>query len=135
MKYVIRDYPLESIHPHAFKASEAVRCAGDQNKYWEMHDLLFANQRQLSPTDLPKHAATLKLDAEKFQQCLDTGRHADAVKKDLADGQTATVRGTPTFFLGVEEGSKLKVIRVIRGAGVASGFKTNIEAALAAAPK
>ena len=133
MKYVIRDYPLESIHPFAFKASEAVRCAGDQNKYWDMHDILFNNQRQLAPADLSKHAATLKLDTEKFQQCLDSGRHADAVKKDIADGQTATVKGTPTFFLGVEDGSKLKVIRVIRGAGVVSGFKTNIEAALAAA--
>jgi protein-disulfide isomerase len=133
VKYVIRDYPLESIHPFAFKASEAVRCAGDQNKYWEMHDLLFNNQRQLAPADLSKHAAALKMDTEKFQQCLDSSRHADAVKKDLADGQTATVKGTPTFFLGVEEGSKLKVIRVIRGAGVVSGFKSNIDAALAAA--
>lgn len=130
MKYVVRDYPLESIHPQAFKAAEAVRCAGDQNKYWEMHTRLFTNQRELGPADLPKHATALKLDTATFQQCLDSGRHAEAVRKDIADGQRATVKGTPTFFVGVEEGSKLKVIRVIRGAGHISGFKSNIDAVL-----
>jgi len=127
---VVRDYPLESIHPHAFKAAEAARCAGDQGKYWEMHDRLFANQRELTPSDLPKHATALKLDTATFQQCLDSGRHTAAVRKDVTDGQTATVKGTPTFFLGVEEGSKLKVIRVVRGAQHITGFKANIDGAL-----
>ncbi len=54
LRYVIREFPLESIHPQAFKAAEAALCAGDQGKYWEMHDRLFANQRALAPDQLPR---------------------------------------------------------------------------------
>jgi protein-disulfide isomerase len=56
VKYVLRDFPLEPIHPLAFKAAEAARCASDQGKYWEMHDRLFSNQQALGPKDLPRHA-------------------------------------------------------------------------------
>jgi len=56
VKYVLRDLPLEAIHPLAMKAAEATHCAGDQGKYWEMHNRLFTNQRELSRPDLTKHA-------------------------------------------------------------------------------
>lgn len=136
LRYVVRDFPLESIHPHATKAAEASHCAGDQGKYWEMHDLLFANQRALGASDLPGHARTLGLDAKKFQDCLDGGAHAARVRRDLADGQKAGVRGTPTFFLGVIEGNgKVRVVQVLRGAQPATAFKTAIDAALSQAPK
>ena len=128
----MRDFPLEAIHPHAFKAAEAVHCAGDQGKYWEMHLLLFANQGALGPEELPKHAARLALDAAKFSQCLEKGVHADAVRRDLAEGAKAGVRGTPTFFLGVVEAdNRVRVTRVIRGARPIDAFKTAIDAALA----
>ena len=130
----MRDFPLEAIHPQAFKAAEAAHCAGDQGKYWEMHVLLFAQQRALGAADLTRHAATLGLDGAKFQTCLDKGTHADAVRRDLAEGAKAGVRGTPTFFLGViENGTKVRVTRVIRGAQPAEAFKQAIDAALAPA--
>jgi protein-disulfide isomerase len=132
LRYIVRDFPLEAIHPQAFKASEGVHCAGDQGKYWEMHDLLFANQQALGAADLPKHAGTLGLDLGKFQDCLDRGTHAALVRRDLAEGQKAGVRGTPTFFLGViEDDSRMRVVRVITGSQPLAEFKAAIDAALA----
>jgi protein-disulfide isomerase len=132
LRYAIRDFPLRTIHPQAFKAAEAAHCAGDQGKYWEMHALLFANQQALSPADLPKHAGTLGLDLGQFQDCLDKGTHAARVQRDLAEGQKAGVRGTPTFFLGViQDDSKIRVVEVITGAEPLAAFKTAIDAALA----
>jgi predicted DsbA family dithiol-disulfide isomerase len=95
-----------------------------------MHDRLFANQRELTPSDLPKHAMALKLDANVFRQCLDSGRHTTGIRQDFGEGQRAGIKGTPTFFLGVEEGSKLRVVKVIRGAVPISAFKGSIEGAL-----
>jgi len=133
LRYVVRDFPLEAIHPEAFKAAEAAHCGGDQGKYWEMHERLFANQRALAPGDLPGHAGSVGLDVAKFQQCLESGKHAARVRQNLADGQKAGVRGTPTFFLGVAEGGtgKVDVLRVIRGAQQFAAFKSAVDAALA----
>lgn len=134
VKYVFRNFPIESIHPQAFKAHEAANCAGEQGKYWEMHDRLFANQKMLGLKDLPTHAQSLELDLPRFQQCLESGRHAAKIRSDLADGQKAGVQGTPTFFLAVTEpnDTNLKALRVIRGAQPYAGFKQAIDSLLAA---
>ena len=101
-----------------------------------MHDRLFANQKALGPADLPGHAQALGLDPAQFRECLDSGRKAAKVHKDLAEGQRAGVRGTPTFFLGVvdDKGAGVKVLQVIRGAQPFASFKATIDAALAAKP-
>ena len=132
VKYVVRDFPIESIHPHAFKAAEATHCAGEQGKYWEIHDRLFADQKALALKDLPPHAQTLGLDVPKFQQCLESGRHAAKVRKDLADGQKAGVTGTPSFFLGLTEpnDSQVKVQKSLKGAQPYAAFKEAIDSLL-----
>jgi protein-disulfide isomerase len=132
VKYVVRDFPLESIHRNAFKAAEAARCAGEQGKYWEMHARLFANQQTLGPKDLPQHAQALGLDTPKFQGCLDSGNYATAIRKDLAEGQKAGVTGTPGFFLGVTDPNdqKVKVSRVLKGAQPYAAFKDAIDSLL-----
>jgi protein-disulfide isomerase len=129
VRYVQRDFPIESIHKDAFKAAEAARCAGDQGKYWEMHDRLFANQQALGLKDLPQHAEALGLDASRFQQCVESGKYASAVRKDLADGQAAGVTGTPTFFLGLSDpnSSTVKVLRTLIGAQSYGTFKEAID--------
>ncbi len=136
LRYVAREFPLEALHPQAFKAAEAALCAGEEGKYWEMHDRLFGNQRALGPSELPAHAQALGLDEVRFRQCLDSGRKADKVRRDLAEGQRAGIRGTPTFFLGItdEKGSSVKVLRVIHGAQPFVNFKAAIDSALAAKP-
>jgi protein-disulfide isomerase len=130
---VVRDYPLESIHPQAFKAAEAAHCANEQGKYWEMHDRLFANQKALGIKDLPQHAQALGLDEAKFQQCLDSGKYAARIRKDLTDGQRAGITGTPGFFLGVTDpnGTEIKAVRVIKGAQPFAAFQAAIDSLLA----
>ena len=132
IRYVFRDFPIERIHPHAFKASEAANCAGEQGKYWEMHDRLFANRKALGSDQLPGYAEAIGLDMSRFRECLDSGRQAEEIRQDLADGQKAGVRGTPTFFLGVanEDGSTIKATRRIRGAVTFGEFKKAIDSML-----
>jgi protein-disulfide isomerase len=132
VKYLFFDFPLESIHKNALKAAEASRCAGEQGKYWEMHDQLFANYTALETVDLFRHATTLRLDPLKFQECMDSGRYVNEIRKDILEGQKATVRGTPTFCIGVSEGedTKIKVLKVIRGAKPYIEFKQAFDSLL-----
>ena len=129
VKYVFRNFPIESIHPLAFKAAEAAHCAGEQEKYWEMHDRLFSNQKALGLKDLSLHAQALRLNLANFQQCLDSGKQAAKIRKDKGDGQTAGVRATPTFFFGLteSEGSKVRALLIIGGAQPYSTFKQALE--------
>jgi protein-disulfide isomerase len=132
VRYVLRDFPLESIHPHAFKAAEAALCAGDQAKYWELHDRLFADQKALAPKDLLQHAQALGLDLPKFQQCLESEKYVARIRKDLADGQKAGVSGTPSFFLGptAPNDSEMRAQKVLKGAQPYAAFKEAIDSLL-----
>ncbi len=99
IRIVYRQFPLTNIHPHAQKAAEASLCANDQRHFWEMHDSMFGNQRELSVPDLKQRAVDLKLDAAAFNQCLDSGKHAAAIQKDIQEGARAGVTGTPALFI------------------------------------
>jgi protein-disulfide isomerase len=134
VKYVFGDFPLESIHKDAFKAAEAASCAGEQSKFWEMHDQLFANQAKLKPENLPEHADAIGLDKTKFQQCLDTQKQAPSIRKIMAQAGNAGVTGTPTLMIGVLQpnSSKVKVLRVLKGAQPFAAVKDAIDNALAA---
>jgi protein-disulfide isomerase len=128
VKYVRRDFPLESIHPHAFKAAEAAHCAQEQGKGWELHGRLFGHQQQLAPTDWPGHAQALGLDASAFQQCLESGKYAARIRQDMSEAQAAGVTGTPSFFLGVSDPSgKVKATRMFKGAQAYAAFKAAID--------
>ena len=132
VKYMFRNFPIESIHPQAFKTHEAAACAGEQGKYWEMHERLFANPRRLAPADLSGHARSLDVDLPAFQQCVDSARHASRIRHDLIEGQRAGVQGTPTFFLGLagSDDAQVTAVRVIRGAQPYAVFKQAIESLL-----
>jgi protein-disulfide isomerase len=99
VRLVYRDYPLVQIHPNAARAAEAAACANDQGKFWAMHDVLFAHQDKLEAADLKKNAADLGLDTAAFDQCLDSGRHAEGWRKDTADAERYGVSSTPAFFI------------------------------------
>jgi protein-disulfide isomerase len=92
-----KDFPLP-MHHKAQKAAEAARCAGAQGKFWEYNDVLFYS-KLLDITDLKKHARVLKLDGDRFDQCLDNGDMAELVKKDLEEGMNLGLTGTPSFFV------------------------------------
>lgn len=129
VKYVFRNFPLETIHPGAFKAAEAARCAGEQGKFWEMHDQLFSHQTSLEPKNLVDYAKGLALDLSKFQTCLNDGTQTGQIRQDLTDGQNAGVRGTPAFFFGLTdpESSKLKAVKMVGGAQPYTVFREAIE--------
>jgi len=133
IRYALRNFPLEQIHPNAEKAAEAAECAGEQGKYWEMHERLFKNQSQLDAKELPGHAVVLGLDQDKFKQCVDTGKFTAKVKADIADGTKLNVRGTPTFFFGYpdpKDPSKLNAVKLLSGAQPLSAFTDVLDALL-----
>ena len=134
-KFFLREMPLEALHPQAFKAAEAARCAGEQGKYWEMHDRLFANQNAFARKDLSASAQAIGLDVGTFDKCVDSGSMAAIVRQDLADSDKAGARGTPTFFVGLTEpnSSQVKAVRVLRGAQPYAAFKEAIDSVLASA--
>ena len=134
IRYVLRDFPLDSILPLAFIAAEAASCSGEQGKHWEMHDRLFANQNALAAAHLSSHAQAVGLDAAKFKTCLDSGKYTEKVRKDLAEAKKTGVNGTPTFFVGLTEpnGSEIKAVKKIVGAQSYAAFKDAIDGLLAA---
>ena len=91
--------PLLSIHPQAMLAAEAAREAHEQGKFWEYHDILYQNQKALERADLERYAEQVGLDMTRFRQALDTHKHQAAVRRDMAEGSRAGVRGTPTIFI------------------------------------
>lgn len=99
LRYVFRHLPLPDVHPQAELAAEAAEAAGAQGRFWEMHDLLFANQDRLDATDLIEYAARLGLDVERFARELGTGVYAKRVREDVASAQNSGADGTPTFFV------------------------------------
>lgn len=133
LRYAFRHFPIESLHPQAFKGHEAALCAGEQGRFWDAHTRLFAQQRPMAVSDLIGHARALGLDVARFTPCLESGKHAARVRRDIADGTAAGVRGTPSFFLGATEGdgSTVKATRLIRGAQPYAAFRDAIDKLLA----
>jgi len=131
LKYAIIDLPLESIHSAAFRGAEMVRCAGEQGKYWEMRDRLFANPQAIAQT--ADHAAAVGLDSTRFAACVGSGKFAADIRKDMAQAEADGVEGTPRFFLAVSDPAtgKLKPVRFLTGAQPFANFKAQIDAALA----
>lgn len=99
LRVVWKDFPLTQIHPDAFKAAEAAHCAGDQGKFWQYHDRLFANQQALQPADLHRYAADTGLDTKRFAECLVSSQFAERVRDGVALGTRLGVNSTPTLFI------------------------------------
>ena len=93
-----KDFPL-SIHSRARLAHEAARCAQEQGKFWEYHDLLFADQSRLNLADLKARAGELNLDQAAFDSCLDSGKYRSLVERGIKEGSRAGVSGTPSFVI------------------------------------
>jgi protein-disulfide isomerase len=108
-QFVFHDYPLVAVHPHAFLAARAARCAEDQGRFWEYHDELFRQQARWSPEANPigtfqGYAESLGLNASDFRSCLNSDRHADVVTANLRLAETVGVPRTPTILINVPGG-------------------------------
>ena len=136
LRYVFVDYPIDQLHPDAFKAHEAANCAGEQGKYWEMHAKLFD---QPPPRDgsqltavLMSQAQSVGLDSARFKACMDGGKYSKPVRENVERMQTLGIDSTPTFLIGLTPpaGQPMKVVKVVRGAVPFAQFKSAIDQVL-----
>jgi len=99
LRFVFRNFPITTAHPHAELAAEAAEAAAAQGRFWEMHDLLYENQRRLDAEDLLAYAGRLGLDVEEFGRELEEHVYARRVREDFMSGVRSGVNGTPTFYV------------------------------------
>lgn len=125
VRFVSRDLPLE-FHPFALKAAEAARCAGDQNKYWELRDALYSNAAPPGDDVISKAVEALSLDKVAFQSCLASEKYKADVQKDASDAATLQISGTPTFVLAKTAKDKLDGVRMV-GAQPFASFDAAIQ--------
>ena len=97
--FAYRHFPLATIHVHAVTAAESAECAGAQDSFWQMHDILFEQQDRLEIDDLLAAAETLELDLEQFSRDLAQHTYEPRVREDFQTGLRSGVNGTPTFFI------------------------------------
>lgn len=138
VKYVFVDYPIAQLHPDAFKSHEAAACAGDQGKYWQMHDLLFTNSVARDASQLSANANMVGVDMKQFEACLNGGNgspHAAAIRQSIERMQGLGVAGTPLVLIGMTPapGSPMKIVSYVYGAKPFPEFKSALDAALAQA--
>jgi protein-disulfide isomerase len=99
VRLIYKDLPLEGLHPQARRASEAARCAGDQGKFWEYHDKIYAGGPDVAPEYLRKLATDVGLELKAFETCLADGKHKPGIQTDLDQASQLGLSGTPAFFI------------------------------------
>jgi protein-disulfide isomerase len=99
LRFVFRNFPISTSHPHAEQAAEAAEAAGSQSRFWKMHDVLYENQKRLRGEDLRAYAGSLELDIELFDKELAEHVHSERVHEDFMSGVRSGVNGTPTFYI------------------------------------
>lgn len=97
--FVFRNFPLQQSHPYAMIAAQAAEAASLQNKFWEMHDLIYEHQDEIDENNLIYFAQTLNLEKEKFEDDLNSQNILSKIESDFDSGIRSGVNGTPTFFL------------------------------------
>jgi len=112
LRFVSRDLPLE-FHNNASKAAQAARCAGEQDKFWQMRDILIANSTNLGQNAILAYAQQLALDMNGFRPCLDSGKYLAEIQRDIAEAGSAGIFGTPTFVLGRASEGAIEGIRIV----------------------
>jgi protein-disulfide isomerase len=103
LKFIFRNFPLANIHPDAVMAAVATEAAALQDKYWEMHDIVFENQEELERDSLIAYANELGLDIKQFEKDIDNPELTQKVEADFESGIRSGVNATPTFFINGEK--------------------------------
>ena len=100
VNFVYKEFPLPAtMHPNAMPASKAAVAAGKQGKFWEMHDIMFQNNRELTFDKLKEYAGKIGLDVARWEQDFNSPDVQQQIDREMADGRAADVSGTPTFFI------------------------------------
>ena len=126
-RHVFVHYPIAQLHPDAYRSHEAASCAGDQGKFWELHTKLFEKPVR-TVEELTALAGTTGLDTAAFKACLESGKHAQAVKESVERVQKLNVNGTPMFLVGrTPPGTQpMTIARVVEGAQPFEAFEKAI---------
>jgi protein-disulfide isomerase len=112
LRVVSRDLPLD-MHSNAMAAAQAARCAGEQDKFWQMHDTLIAHSDRLAAEAVGGYANELGLDMKRFQQCVASETGLSSIRKDIAEATSAGIAGTPSFVIGTTSGDSVEGIKVV----------------------
>ena len=136
VKYFFRDLP-DPAETNAFLKAKAARCAGEQGKFWEMHDLLFATQSDPAGRDLASHSQTLGLDIEKFSACLASDRYSQNIRASMVGARRNGVYGTPAFLIGTvsEDGDFVWATKLLVGGESFETIKSSLDELLTPPPK
>ena len=128
VKFFFRDMPSPE-HPFALFKAKAARCAGEQGKFWQMHDYLFAHQQPMGTSDAPKLAEAVGIDANKLSACLAADKYASIAQRSLASAEKYRLDGTPAFIMGTlsEDGSFLKAPQIVLGTQTYEFFQKKLE--------
>src|SRR2546423_3018226 len=127
LQYAFMGFPLEGLHPAAFRQHVAAACAGDQGRFWEMHDRLFAGPKAIDARALAGIATAIGLNGRTFRACLESERHGGAIRRAMKVGEGAGGSGTPTFLIGVlDADKKFRAPKTISGAKPYSVLKDAI---------
>ena len=122
LRFVFRNFPITTAHPHAEQAAEAAEAAAAQGRFWEMHDYLYEHQRHLESTDLHGSAEQLGLDVDRFDRELAQHAYAERVHEDFMSGVRSGVNGTPTFYInGIRHDSSYDVDTLLAALERAAG--------------
>ena len=130
VRFTMREFPIENLHPRAFSASRAALCAGEQDAYWAMHDRMFADQRALDDAGLKASAAAIGLDQAAFDACYDSDRYTDLIREHQREAGSMGISGTPSFVIGLTDADDPNLVHLskfIRGAQPLTAFQAAID--------
>jgi len=135
VRYVFRDWPVDQLHPESIRAHEAAHCAGEQNRYWEMHQVLWGPAGSHTADRLLGLARNAALDMDAFGRCVESRRSDEAIRKTSQLAVELGATGTPTFFIGLLDSEKntVSVLQGLSGAQPYDVFATALDSALAKA--
>jgi protein-disulfide isomerase len=127
-RYASVNYPLVGIHPAAMPAAMAAECAGEQGKFWEMHERLFTDGTATATERLDEHVGKVGLDSSRFKHCMSSDHVVSKVKSDVAEAKRLGINSTPTFFVGrVQPDGAVNLMLKISGAQPADVFAKAVQ--------
>lgn len=128
VRHVFVHYPIDQLHPEAFRSHEAASCAADQGKFWELHAKLFESPAR-SVDQIVERASAAGLDANALRSCIESGKYSSPVRESVKRMQQLGVDSTPMFLIGMtpKDGEPMKILKVVRGAHPFDQFKVTFD--------
>jgi protein-disulfide isomerase len=132
VRYVFRDFPIDTLHPEAMRAHEAAQCAAEQDRFWDLHYRLFSAPGTHTDAELEARATEAGLNLPEWRECLASGRTRAAIEASVATAEGLGASGTPTFLIGLRDQAtgRIRIVRGITGAQPFEVFQQALDAIL-----